>query len=185
MTCQRKIYLTLIISAIIIIALLLLLVSPLVGKIKSLSADLIEKKSMIFSYQERGGEYLETLRGEYTELEPKILEINSSFANPEKAIDFILTMERVAFLTNNYQEIKEVSSTKGENVLSFQISLWGSFPNLIKFLTQIENMNYFVDSNSLQITRIDEKELKGLSDKEIAVSAGDIKSIINIKTYTK
>ncbi len=160
MTCQKKIYLTLIVSIIIIIALLIFLVNPLVDKIKSLSTDLMEKKNMVFSYQERGGEYLKNLQDEYTELEPKILEINNSFADPEKAIDFILAVERIAALTNNYQEIREIDSAKEENVLSFQVSLWGSFSNLVKFLTQIENMNYFVDSDSLRIIRIKEKELK-------------------------
>ena len=116
----------------------------------------------------------------------KILKINNAFVNPEKAIDFIVAIEKVAASTNNYQEIKEVTSPKKEEgVLYFQISLWGSFPNLIKFLARLENMEYFIDAKSLQITRIEEKELMGLTDKEITVSAGDVKSIINIKTYTK
>jgi len=38
--------------------------------------------------------------------------------------------------------------------------------------------------SSLQITKIEEKSLKNLTDKGIMISAEDIKSIISIKTYT-
>ena len=186
MDCKKKIYLTLIISAIVITALLLFLVVPLVNKIKSSSREILKTKSAALSYKERSDKYLKDIKDEYTGVEPKILKINNAFVNPEKAIDFIVAIEKVAALTNNYQEIREVTSPKKEEgVLYFQISLWGSFPNLIKFLARLENMEYFIDAKSLQITRIEEKELVGLTDKEITVSAGDVKSIINIKTHTK
>lgn len=176
MNCKQKIYITSITSAIIIIALILILVTPPVKKIKSLSANLVEKKSLTSTYEKRGGDYLKNLKNKYIELEPQISKINKSFIDSGRVIDFILAVEKAAALTNNYLEIKEISS--------FQISLWGSFSNLIKFLAQLENMDYFVDSDSLQITKIGEKSLKDLIDKGIIVSTGDIKSVINIKTYT-
>lgn len=185
MDCRQKIYLTLIASAIIIIALLLFLVIPLVHNIKSLSGNLIEKKNTVESFKEKSDKYLKHLKNEYANLEPEISKINSSFIDPEKAVDFILAVERIANLTNNYQEIREISSSKEKDVLSFQISLWGSFPNLIKFLAQLENMDYFVDSSSFQITKIEENELKGFVERGILVSADNIRSTINIKVYTK
>lgn len=186
MDYKKKTYLTLIISAIIIIALLLFLVGKLVRNIKSSSSEILKTKSAVFSYKERSEKYLKDIKDAYAKVEPKISEINNAFVNPEKAIDFIVAIERVAAQTNNYQEIREIASPdKKEGALYFQISLWGSFPNLIKFLAQLENMNYFVDSNSLQIMRIDEKELAGFIDKGTIVSTGDVKSIINIKTHTQ
>ena len=44
MDCKKKIYLTLIISAIVIAALLLFLVGPLVNKIKSSSGEILKTK---------------------------------------------------------------------------------------------------------------------------------------------
>lgn len=186
MECKQKIYITSITSIIIIIALILILVAPLVRKIKSLSLNLIEKKSLMSSYEKRGGDYLKNLKNKYIELEPQISKINKSFIDSDQVIDFILAVEKAAALTNNYLEIKEISSSTEEKdqILSFQISLWGNFSNLIKFLVQLENMDYFVDSGSLQITKIEEKSLKNLTDKGIMVSAEDIKSVISIKTYT-
>lgn len=189
---QNRIYLTLSILVIVIIALLFFLISPLVSRVKALATELREKEGIVFSYKEKGGEYLEWLRSRYVSLESKILEINNSFIDSEKAIDFILTVEQIASLTNNYQEIKEVSSPASPiggleegSVLSFQISLWGNFSNLIKFLAQFENMGYFVDTGSLQITRIENRDLKSLADRGIVVSAGDVRSIISIKAYAK
>lgn len=184
MSCKQKIYITLIISAIIIIALISILVFPLAKEIKSLSANLIEKKNLMSSYEKRIGDYLKNLKNKYAELEPQISKINKSFVDSGRVIDFILAVEKAAALTNNYLEIKEISSSAEEKTLSFQISLWGSFSNLIKFLVHLENMDYFVDAGSLQITKIEEKSLKNLTDKGIMVSAEDIKSIISIKTYT-
>lgn len=186
MNCKQKIYITSIASTIIIIALVLILVAPLAGKIKSLSVNLIEKKGLMSSYEKRGGDYLKNLKNKYIELEPQILKINKSFIDSGRVIDFILAVEQTAALTNNYLEIKEISSSieEKDRILSFQISLWGSFSNLIKFLVQLENMDYFVDSSSLQITKIEEKSLKDLTDKGIMVSAEDIKSVISIKTHT-
>jgi len=184
MSCKNKTYLALVVSAIIVIALLVFLIGPLVSKIKLISSILKEKKSAITSLEERSGDYLKFIQNKYNELEQKISKINNSFNDPEKAVDFIVAVEKIAVLTNNYQQIRETSSTE-KNVLSFQISLWGSFPNLIEFLAQLENMNYFVDSASLQITRIDERELTSLIEKKVRVSDGDVKSVINIKTYAK
>lgn len=182
---QQKIYLTLAISMVIIVVLLLLLICPLVDKIKALSAELKDRNDIVSSYEAKSSDYLNWLRDEHTGLESGISKIDKSFVAPERAIDFILTVEQIAALTSNYQEIKEISSAEEKNILSFQISLWGTFPNLIKFLAQLENIDYFIDSSSLQTTRIEERNLNTLADKGITVSAGDVKGILEIKIYAK
>ena len=146
----------------------------------------------LVSFEERGTDYLARLRGEYFDIESQIPEINKYFLSPDKVIDFILAVEEIATLSSNYQEIKGVGSpapstggSEEKDVLSFQISLWGNFPNLIKFLVQLENMEYFIDIYSLQIARAGEREWGGLEEKGIVVSAGDVKSIINLGVYVK
>lgn len=182
---QQKIYLTLVILIVVIIALLLLLICPLVDKIKALSAELRDRNDIVSSFEAKSSDYLNWLRDEYTGLESEISKIDKSFIVSEKAIDFILAVEQVAVLTNNYQEIKEISSPEEKDVLSFQIFLWGTFPNLIKFLAQLENMDYFVDSSSLQITGIEKRDLRTLSERGIDVSAGNTRTILDIKAYTR
>lgn len=179
---QNKIYLILGALGIIIVILLLSIIFPLVNNIKRLAAEFDQKNNLLASYKEKAESYLGQLRSDYFKLAPEISKINDSFVSPEKVIDSILAVERAAALTNNYQEIKEV---KEDGALSFQVSLWGSFPNLIKFLARIENLNYFVDSESLQITRVGERELVNLEGKGIMVKGGDVRSVINIKAYTK
>lgn len=185
---QQKIYLALSASAIVIIVLLLFLISPSVSKLKALSRNLNENNSTLLSYKEKGGDYLAQLKSDYNVLGQKISEINNSFVNPEKAIDFILAVEHLANITKNYEEIVEITPQQEKQeskALFFRVSLIGSFPNLVKFLAQLENMDYFVDFDSLDIITIDEGDLAALKDKNIVASAGDIKSAINIKVYTK
>ena len=185
MNTQRKIYLTLVILAVVIIVLLFFLIRPLVAKVKAVSDNFIEKNNSLASFEERGTDYLARLRGEYFDIESQISEINKYFLFPNKVIDFILAIEEIATLSSNYQEIKEVGSPEEEDILSFQISLRGNFPNLIKFLARLENMEYFIDIHSLQITRITERERSGLEKEGIMVLVGDVKSTINIGVYVK
>lgn len=182
---QRKIYLTLTILAVVIIVLLFFLIRPLIAKVKTVSVDFKEKNNSLVSFEKRGTDYLARLRGEYFDIEPQIPEINKYFLEPGEAIDFILAVEEIATLSSNYQEIKGVGSSKEEDILSFQISLWGSFPNLIKFLARLENMKYFIDIYSLQIAKVEERDRGGLREKGIVVSVGDVKSTINIGVYVK
>jgi Tfp pilus assembly protein PilO len=184
MNTQRKIYLTLVILAVVIIVLLFFLIRPLVAKVKAVSDNFIEKNNSLASFEERGTDYLARLRGEYLDIESQIPEINKYFLFPNEVIDFILAIEEIATLSSNYQEIKEVGSSE-EDILSFQILLRGNFPNLIKFLARLENMEYFIDIHSLQITRITERERSGLEKEGIMVLVGDVKSTINIGVYVK
>lgn len=185
MSPKSRIHLTLIILIIVVIVLLVFLNIPLVKEVKTLSVDFKEKNNLLASYGEKGGDYLIQLRNEHIKSEPRISEIQAAFAGAEKAIDFILALEQIAALTGNYQEKRETISPEQENILSFQVSLWGSFPNLIKFLAQLENMKYFVNVDSLTTRRIEERDLKDLIDKGIVVPIESVKSILEIKVYTK
>lgn len=185
MNTKRKIYLTLIVSLLVIIGLWLFLIQPLVDEVKLLSTEFEQKNNLLASYKDKGEKYLNKLRDDYNLFESRIFEINNSFIDSEKVIDSILAVEQAAVSTSNYQEIKEISSPGEDNALSFQISLWGSFPNLVKFLARIENLNYFIDSDSLQITRIGERDLRSWADKGINISDGDVKSTLEIKAYAK
>ncbi len=184
MSPKSRIYLTLIILIIVVIALLVFLNIPLVKEVKTLSVDSKEKNNLLASYGEKGGDYLIQLRDEHIESGTRISEIQASFVDSEKAIDFILALEQTAVLTGNYQEIREIVS-KEKNTLFFQVSLWGSFSNLIKFLAQLENMKYLVNIDSLTMLRIEERDSRGLVDKGIVVSIGNVRSVLEIKAYTK
>jgi type II secretory pathway component PulM len=184
MSPKSKIHLTLVIVVIAVILLFVLLNAPLIKGVKTLSADFKEKNNLLASYREKGGDYLIQLRNEHAKSESKVSEIQACFVDSEKAIDFILAIEQVAVATGNYQEKREIASEE-KNTLSFQVSLWGSFSNLIKFLAQLENMKYFVNVDSFTTTRIVERELRDLVDKGIVVPIENVRSVLEIKVYTK
>ena len=184
MSLKSRIHLTLAILVIAVIILLVFLDIPLVKKIKTSSANIKEKNNLLASYEEKGGDYLTRLRNEYVESEPRISETRISFVESGKVIDFILALEQIAVLTGNYQEIRETTS-KEKNILPFQISLWGSFPNLIRFLVQLENMKYFINVDSFVTLRIEKRDLGSLTNKGIVVSIEDVKSVLEIRAHIK
>lgn len=184
MNYKQKIFLILLVFVVVIIGLLLFCISPLVNKIKALSSELEENNKIIVSYKEKGSNYLAWIKDEYENVELEVLRINSSFIDSDKVIDFILAIEQAAALTSNYQEIEEIDSSE-QGVLSFQVSLWGNFSNLVKFLVLVENMNYFTEISSLRTSKIGERDQRILKEKEINVLDGDIISVLEIKAYTK
>lgn len=105
----------------------------------------------------------------------------------EDAIKFILAVENSAQATQNRESISVSNSaattqaTGAKNTLDFQISLWGSFPNLIKFLVYLENAPYLNTVDSLQIRRLTETDLN--SPDAAGSQVGDVNSIITISAF--
>jgi len=184
MKIQHKIYLNLIGLVVISLILVFVGVRPLIAKVKQLSQDYQQKNKTLISYQKKVGNYLQELEEKYSQLQTEVNQINQAFIDSEQAINLILKVEQLAKTTNNYQEIKEISLAEGEDQsLTFRVSLWGSYPNLIKFLAQVENMGYFVSSSYLHLTGIKESELRGLEKEGMIVSPGDVKSVLEINVY--
>jgi len=132
---------------------------------------------------------LEKVREESGVVEKKLSEANIFLAQKD-AINFILDVEQFASSTQIREKItvlnnpaqKSQGEKPKENVLKFQISLWGSYPNLIKFLVYLENAPYLNNIDSLQIKRLSEKDIN-LANESAGSQPGDVSGIINLSVY--
>lgn len=185
---HKKIYLTSGAFALGIILVISLIIFPLVQKIGADSQELFQKEKVVESFLQNWQD-LENSKKDYAEIK-KELEEKPALLVPQEAIKFIQAMESFAQATQNYQTISVLKKTPSaeaeadvspENILDFQISLWGSFPNLIKFLIYLENAPYLTNVASLQINRLTEKEFSQL--EEINLPAGNINSVITLLVY--
>lgn len=184
---QQKIYLNLIIFGLLICLVLTVVISPLINRVKENSQTFQEKQRILFILKEKQ-DYLNQLQVDAQISQEYLEKIKGVFLQPEKAIDFITSLENIAWLTANQQEIQILGSTKEEEQtkrpsLSFQLSLWGNFPNLMRFLIELENMDYFVQVEQLRIRRLSERDISGQKLSEF--SAGDIETKMNILVYTQ
>jgi len=106
-----------------------------------------------------------------------------------EALKFIMMIETIAQSTGNKQEVSVVkasndkTSPKDTNI-NLQITLKGSFPNLVKFLLYLENAPYFSEIKSLQLQGMTQKDIESLKEgKGIGLSSGDITSTLKVSAY--
>jgi len=176
---HKKIYLIAGAFFLTIILLIGLVIFPLFKKIETDSQQLSQKKQAMDSLLQNW----QSLENSKTDYEQMIQELNNQPAllDPAQAIKFILKVEDFADLTQNEENISVIPRANSsetiqqkENVLEFQISLMGSFPNLIKFLIYLENAPYYNNVKSLQINRLNES-INGQK-----ANAANISSVINL-----
>lgn len=165
-----------------------LVTAPLIRQIKNDGLELSEKKQNIeLLYQD--WRILESSRQEYIKIEN---ELNSlpAILPPDEALKFIMLIESIAQSTNNQQEVSAISGAgdkkekEADQPLDFQITLRGSFPDLIKFLAYLENAPYYNEINSVQIKGLSARDLQSMQEGEGAgLRTGDILSTLKISIY--
>ena len=174
-----------IIAVIIIVAVssFFLGILPLFDKIKSNADKFREYKKDLLVINGKRNTLKET-KEEYQKIEDGVNKITGSLLG-ENIINFVQLIENIAKDTNNIKEIQLISSGSDSKKeiqpnLEFKISLWGTFPTLISFLTKLENMPYLVDVTSIQIDKANSALLK--EDISFPVS---IRTDFRVKAYTR
>jgi len=186
---SKKIYFISSAFALGLVLFVVLVIVPLIRQISIDSQMLYQKKQTVDSFFQNW-QNLENSKKNYDEIE-KELQNKTALLTSDEAIKFILAVEDSARATQNHQTISVLekapsadaqSKTQKSNAINFQISLWGSFPNLIKFLIYLENAPYYNDISSLQINRLIANDVETLRNT-VNLSVGDINSIITLSVY--
>jgi len=186
---SKKIYFISSAFALGLVLFVVLVIVPLIRQISIDSQMLYQKKQTVDSFFQNW-QNLENSKKNYDEIE-KELQNKTALLTSDEAIKFILAVEDSARATQNHQTISVLekapsadaqSKTQKSNAITFQISLWGSFPNLIKFLIYLENAPYYNNISSLQINRLIANDVETLRNT-VNLSVGDINSIITLSVY--
>ena len=188
---QRKILALSIIYLIIFVFFIFLIISPLMDKIKENSEEYLSNQEIINRLDNR--EYMyKKLQKNYNEKNSELLITEKILISDEEIAGFIFALERLAEQTNNLFEIKTansfVLSEEKEEIpyLSFKISIFGDFSDMIDFLSNLEGNPYppyrLIEINGVDIKRLEEKNLVNLDE---SLSAGDLETILDIKVYTQ
>jgi hypothetical protein len=155
-------------------------------KIISSSAQLAEKKAVMEATQKNWGEISRSQK-ELQAIKPHLEKIDGAFVSNNQPIEFINLLENLAQRTSNLFEINLMNlgadSKKKEDSISFQIRLAGTFGNLMHFLNYLENMKYFVQVQSLDVSQVAAGASRINEGEEIP--AGSVYSTINLKAYTR
>ena len=183
---NKKIYISLIVFFAIFFAVAFFVILPIVSAIRNDSQRLsVEKKAQSSFSKER--QTFKEFEKVYEELEPDLEKANDVFVDSEVPISFIDFLERTAYSSNILIEISSVDLIKDKKdiwpSLKFQLEIFGSFSNCLKFLERLENSTYLINIQGLGVSRLNEDSLG--SKGEAGFSVGDISAKVSLKVFAK
>lgn len=152
MNIKQKICLASGLIVIIVILLIGFFVRPLLKEIKSTSLSIEDKEEKLAILKQSDQSYLEQLEVDYEDVKEEISLIESGFLINERVVDFIVELENFASSTSNILEIRKADYP------FFSLRLKGSFSNLMRYLGWLENGYYFVNIDSVKISRVIQRE---------------------------
>lgn len=180
-----------IITAIVFIIAILLfgVIMPLIKGIKTKSSDYVNNMAATNNLY---ADWLSLQTAEKTLKKIDKNRLKNIFLDPDQSLNFIVAVENIVKRNNLHHEIRILTlspaaqnkGTINQNpALPFQLTVWGSFPNLMRLLKDIENLPYFVEIDIFEIQHLGDMISPVL--KSLNLGVGDIKTTLNIKVYTK
>jgi hypothetical protein len=149
----------------------------LVVEIKKTSFLAQEKIEELASLEKIDLEYLRDLESYYNNIKEDLSLVKYGFLDPNQAVDFFMDLENISSSTRN----RKLEIKAGEFPY-FTLYLFGDFPSLMRFLGWLENGDYLIDVESIQIRRLTERDIS-FGEKDI--SPGGIKTILQIRGHNK
>jgi len=154
----------------------------LIETVKSLSAEVVNKKQEIRRLNEQSGQ-IDNIRMGYKYMQEEMDEVSELIVDYSEIIDFIVEVENIA-KENKVDLDINVLNKKGEHLNSnlffvgYDIKAAGEFDNLMRFLVYLENLKYL---NKVENIRIyyDSKNKKDFIDSD------KITLSVNLKVYVK
>ena len=177
---NQKIYITLLIFALISLFLVIFGVWPLLEDIEKNSKELISAKNNIAILNAEISE-IENFKSNYNIFKPNLEKIDQSFIDVNYPVDFIKFIESTASECGIDLEINLPSSDQqADAYFMLQLSSEGSFSNILNFTKKIESGPYLIEIDNLTIQN-SQAEGKTASD----YNNRNVTATFNIKAFTK
>jgi len=152
---NKKIALNIIIFLVAVFLLLFFLILPTINDIKAIESEItIQMVELEKKYQR--GQSLKKLAEHLKMIETQLDKLDQVFIDKEDQLLFITTLENIADASQVTQKINliaEPEMEKGENYqkLPLQIFTQGDFVSQLKYLINLESLNYYINIKSLEL----------------------------------
>lgn len=133
-------------------------------------------------------EQIASIATEYESAHERFAPLEERLLPREERLRFIMLVEQLAEEAGVFHEINAADDTpaavtKGVSPLYFNITVSGSFPNVVRFMYLLENSRYFSAVEKAQITQ---GAGPSAQKKEgIVSSPDDVRTQFTVKVYTK
>lgn len=137
-----------------LVALALFVIVPAVSKSRMMSQE-IHKQEIYLEKLYQRGQLLKKVKRQLAEVRPLIEQLSQGFVNPDQSVKFISSLEKIAQDNELVQKIEVGTEEKiradNYEVLPVRLILKGNFVDLVKYLRQLEQMEYYFNINSLSV----------------------------------
>jgi len=154
MQITRKSYIFLLSGLVIIILAVYLIILPLAGSITSLSKDVYDQKITLEMLKKRS-ENVANLMTDYSQLKAYEQLLNKFFINKNDQLNFLTSLENTATKNKLTQELvlQEIGQINKIKEAPLEIVLTGSFTDIVKYLSEIESMDYYLVIDSIDFSK--------------------------------
>jgi len=172
MNPKQKIFIIAGIIFVFITLLIFLIAKPMFFEIVKVSATVSQSRDRLLLIENTDQNYFQQIESDYNEISENIAVVQNGLIDNNQAVEFFMDLEKIASLTFNELEIN------AGNFPVLDLTLVGSFPDLMRFLGWLEEGKYF-----LGIELIDSRQVSVKEPEENP--SNDLKTNIRIKVYTK
>ena len=157
LSAKNKFFINIVSIIIITAAVFIFITYPTIKEIKSFSQEIYNYRLYLEKlYLE--GQVLKNIVRELKEVEPHLEELSEVLIDKKEELNFIISLEKLANNSELIQDLKinpsqEVSKNTYK-ILPVQITLQGNYSQLIKYLTEINKLNYYINIKHLSINKI-------------------------------
>lgn len=188
-TLKNKIFLSAFLFLILNLILILFFIYPSWKEIQEKSEELILVKEKLLALEQEV-KSIDELKKLEERLKPAKEKIESLFINKEIPLELISFLENLSQSCQVSQEIlplpkssKKSSLTEPWPFLDFQMKLFGSFPNIARFLEKIESGPFLIKVENLNIVRLNENELAKKEFEKFKL--GDVRVTFLLRAFGK
>ncbi|MFA4880762.1 MAG: hypothetical protein WC650_04040 [Candidatus Doudnabacteria bacterium] len=179
-----------------------------VRDIKDLSNEIVEKRQELNKLDYNASNF-DKFSADYEKVAPDVSLINETFLDQASFIVFIQKLEKIAQETDMVQKIdlekketpkksapsgeegedskvksKEAAPSRAVEPLVYRLNLEGSFPNFVKYLQSLENLNYYTNPRLASFTLKNKETKTPGSPLDIEPQAELIQASIEAEVYT-
>jgi len=132
------------------------LIYPAIVDIQKIGQD-IENQRIDLEKRYVRGQSLNKLSRDLKNIEPSLAVLDDVFIDQNRALEFVTTLEDVAGKSGVSQKINLMTdkSTKEFDYMKtpLQIAVQGDFASILRYITGLESLNYYININTIDIAR--------------------------------
>lgn len=138
---------------------------PAIKDIKNLKTEIIDQKVDLEKkiVKERN---MNKVSAKIEEIEPQIEKFEKIFVNQNRELEFITVIEDIAEKNGLSQKINLLTASAKQShaykTIPLNIDVGGNFTNFVKYLIDLESLNYYINVKNIQIDSLQQSRFSNL-----------------------